>query len=284
MRKLLMTIFLASAAVSPALADPDDRAERQAARAERQQAKEEARAERSERAAPVQAVRPPVNGQGHFDGAQQGGGQQPLAYRQQGQPNGGPDPRQVEAYRAARAANNDSGDSVRNWGGERRRQVNEQRQQVLEDRGQRMDNQALRHSDRPLPNVMRTRVPVVSVVPRPGTQPPMRVDNRRRDRVRWSDNWRRDNRYDWRNWRDRNRNRFRIGIYYDPFGWGYQPYSIGWRLWPSYYGSSFWINDPWQYRLPYAPPGTQWVRYYNDALLVDMYSGEVVDVIRGFFW
>ena len=38
------------------------------------------------------------------------------------------------------------------------------------------------------------------------------------------------------------------------------------------------------YQLPYAPPGTQWVRYYNDVLLVDMYTGQVVDVIHGFFW
>jgi Ni/Co efflux regulator RcnB len=38
------------------------------------------------------------------------------------------------------------------------------------------------------------------------------------------------------------------------------------------------------YGLPYAPPGTEWVRYWNDAVLVDMYTGEVVDVIRDFFW
>ena len=28
----------------------------------------------------------------------------------------------------------------------------------------------------------------------------------------------------------------------------------------------------------------RWVRYYDDALLVDIYSGEVVDVIYDFFW
>jgi Ni/Co efflux regulator RcnB len=131
---------------------------------------------------------------------------------------------------------------------------------------------------------MRPRVPVVSSVPRPGTQPPLRVENHRGDNVRWNTDWRRDNRYDWRHWRDRHRSHFHLGIYYDPFGWGYQPYSIGWRLWPNYYSSSFWINDPWQYRLPYAPPGTRWVRYYDDALLVDVYTGEVVDVIYSFFW
>ena len=55
-------------------------------------------------------------------------------------------------------------------------------------------------------------------------------------------------------------------------------------MWPSYYSSRYWINDPWYYRLPYAPPGTRWVRYYDDAILVDMWSGQVVDVIYNFFW
>jgi hypothetical protein len=100
----------------------------------------------------------------------------------------------------------------------------------------------------------------------------------------WNRNWRNDRRYDWRDYREHNRSRFHIGVYYDPFGWGYQPYSIGYRLYPGYFSRSFWINDPWSYRLPYAPPGTQWVRYDNDALLVDVYTGEVVDVIRDFFW
>jgi Ni/Co efflux regulator RcnB len=112
----------------------------------------------------------------------------------------------------------------------------------------------------------------------------MRYEGRRDTAVQWNRDWRRDNRYDWRRWRDDHRSRFHVGIYYDPFGWGYQPFSIGWRLWPNYYSSQYWINDPWDYELPYAPPGTQWVRYYNDVLLIDLYSGEVVDVIHGFFW
>jgi hypothetical protein len=33
-----------------------------------------------------------------------------------------------------------------------------------------------------------------------------------------------------------------------------------------------------------AYPGTRWVRYYDDVLLVDVYTGEVVDVIHDFFW
>ena len=83
--------------------------------------------------------------------------------------------------------------------------------------------------------------------------------------------------------RRHNRSLFHIGLYIDPFGWGYQPYSIGYDLAPNYYQQNYWI-DPAIYGLPYPPPGMQWVRYYNDALLIDMYSGQVVDAIQGFFW
>jgi Ni/Co efflux regulator RcnB len=51
-----------------------------------------------------------------------------------------------------------------------------------------------------------------------------------------------------------------------------------------FWGRNYWISDPWQYRLPAAPYGYQWVRYYNDVLLVDTYNGRVVDVIYDFFW
>ena len=128
--------------------------------------------------------------------------------------------------------------------------------------------------------------PAVSRVPREGTQPPVREARRGdRNRVhRWDGNWRRDGRYDWRRWRDRNRSRFHLGIYFDPFGWGYRPYRVGWRMWPHYYRSNYWLSDSWSYRLPYAPPGYRWIRYYDDAVLVDTWDGQVVDVIYNFFW
>ena len=77
---------------------------------------------------------------------------------------------------------------------------------------------------------------------------------------------------------------FRLGRYNDPYGWGYRRCSIGFNLWPSYYGSSYWLNDPWQYRLPPAYGPYRWVRYYDDALLVNIYTGQVVDVIHSFFY
>ena len=101
---------------------------------------------------------------------------------------------------------------------------------------------------------------------------------------RWVRDWRNDNRYDWRRHRDRNRTTFRLGFYYDPFGYSYRRYGLGSYLYPNYYQSNFWINDPWQYRLPPAYGPYRWVRYYNDALLIDTWTGEVVDVIYGFFW
>ena len=99
----------------------------------------------------------------------------------------------------------------------------------------------------------------------------------------WNRDWRSDRRYDWRDYRNEHRSLFRLGIYYDPFGYGYQQFDIGFRLAPVYFGQQYWI-DPAMYELPYPPPGTQWIRYWNDAVLVDMYSGEAVDVIHGFFW
>ena len=112
-------------------------------------------------------------------------------------------------------------------------------------------------------------------------------DNRRwshNDNRRWSSDWRRDHRYDWRSYRNRYSSLYRLNRYYDPYGWNYRRFSTGYNLWPSYYGSSFWLNDPWQYRLPPAYGPYRWVRYYDDALLVNIYTGQVADVIYNFFW
>ena len=117
----------------------------------------------------------------------------------------------------------------------------------------------------------------------------------RRDR-RWSDRsgsrrsgwdrgWRNDNRYDWQRYRYSNRDRFRLGSYYSPYrGYRYNRLSIGLFLDSLFYSNRYWLSDPWQYRLPPAPYGTQWVRYYDDVVLVDVYTGEVLDVIYDFFW
>lgn len=107
-----------------------------------------------------------------------------------------------------------------------------------------------------------------------------------RDYRRWDRNdWRRDNRYDWSNYRNQHRNLYRIGRYYSPYSnYSYNRLSIGFFLDRGFYGQNYWIDDPWQYRLPEVYGPYRWVRYYDDVLLVDIYSGEVVDVIHDFFW
>ena len=61
-------------------------------------------------------------------------------------------------------------------------------------------------------------------------------------------------------------------------------FGIGVVIGAPFYDQRYWIADPWAYRLPPAAGPYRWVRYYDDVLLVDMYSGEVVDVIYDFFW
>ncbi len=78
---------------------------------------------------------------------------------------------------------------------------------------------------------------------------------------------------------------YRAPIYYAPYrGHRYNRISIGFGLSPLFYRQNYWINDPWRYRLPPAYGSYRWVRYYDDALLVDIYDGRVVDAIHGFFW
>jgi len=175
-----------------------------------------------------------------------------------------------------------SSDSVRNWRAEERQRMNSGPKIV--EPTEVTATPRLRQPDHELPTVFRHRVPVVSDTPREGTQPPLRTERRGIETTNWSTHWRNDHKYDWKDWRRRHRSHFHLSIYYDPFGWDYRPYQIGWRLWPSYYSSRYWIYDPWQYRLPYAPPGYRWVRYWDDAVLVDTWTGQVVDVIYNFFW
>lgn len=112
-------------------------------------------------------------------------------------------------------------------------------------------------------------------------------DNRRYDNHRRWDRraWRSNQRYNWYNYRHQNRNIFRLGRYYAPYrGYSYRRLSIGFSISSGFYGSRYWINNPWSYRLPEVYGPYRWVRYYDDVLLVNVYSGEVVDVIYDFFW
>ena len=92
---------------------------------------------------------------------------------------------------------------------------------------------------------------------------------------RWGDN-------DWRDWRGRNRGVYARGNWRAPFR--YNAFRPGVRIAPNYWGSAYWINDPWQYRLPPAGWGQRWVRHYDDVLLIDTRRGIVLRVINNFYW
>jgi hypothetical protein len=264
MRKILYSLLLATTVATPALAQQttrDDRAtarqERHAeqvqAREERSQAREQVRAERvqtqaPQRMAPERNVTPPSR-LGGGGGAYVNERGQPTLDRQQ----------------------------VRDNMIQDREQMRMDRQQLRENRQPNMDAR-----DRFVARPGRITPPTNARPDRPAPPPPTAYNNVQTPQ--WSTRWRNDQRYDWQNYRRHHRSIFHLGIYYDPFGWGYQRWGIGWRLWPSYYSDNYWLDDPAYYALPYAPWPLKWVRYYDDALLVNVYTGEVVDVMYDFFW
>lgn len=290
MRKLLMGVLMAATAATPVLAQDNDggwrgrghnggeqRAEQRAERAEaREQRAEQQRTEqpRAERQQAYQARQAEVQ---QVQVQQQQAAQQTRSWqgRQGGTwSRGGSDAGQREAlqqqFEASRRANAQvSADMPAHY--QRNAAENERRyeQQTLRQQGYRGDRTTRGTYDR-------------------GSY---RGDNYgRNDAYRsgsrdWSRNWRNDNRYDWQRYRSSNRNLYRFGQYYSPYrNYGYQRVGIGLILDSLFYSDRYWISDPWQYRLPPAPYGTRWVRYWDDALLVDVYSGEVVDVVYDFFW
>lgn len=106
-----------------------------------------------------------------------------------------------------------------------------------------------------------------------------------RDFRRWDNRWRSNRTYNWHDYRRSNVRIFRPGAYYAPYrNHRYSRLNIGFQLDSLFFQPRFFINDPWAYRLPAAYGPYQWVRYYDDVLLVDIYTGEVVDVIDNFFW
>ena len=282
MRKFLISILLAGAAASPAFAqDQGDRGERddrghrheqqqqqqgdrQQVREERQQAREQIRAERGADGPQFQMR------QQQFEARQQ-----QFEARQQ----------QVQAQQQEEQQGFDRrqrADGVSRWTRDNVQQAGET-SRWTRDPNQRAGETGSWTRDRSGWTGERTTIRDYGDF-RPSRSSEQRVTERSRwTSGSWNRDWRNDRRYDWRRYRNSHRSVFRLGIYLDPFGYNYRPYSIGYRLIPAYYSQNYWFDSA-MYGLPYPPPGTRWVRYWDDALLVDLYTGEVVDVIQNFFW
>ncbi len=104
----------------------------------------------------------------------------------------------------------------------------------------------------------------------------------RDDRRHWRDERysRTDRRDEWR-WQG---SRDRGPGYAYPQGYGYRPWTVGYRLPPPYWGQRYWIANPGIYRLPPAWGGTRWVRVGPDALLIRVFDGTIVRAVRGLYW
>jgi hypothetical protein len=82
----------------------------------------------------------------------------------------------------------------------------------------------------------------------------------------------------------RSHQRYRYGYYNPPIGFYAHSWAFGEILPRAWYGSDYLLEDWWNYGLPYPPPGYDWVRVGDDALLIDNYTGRVVQVVRDIFW
>ena len=102
----------------------------------------------------------------------------------------------------------------------------------------------------------------------------------------WDRSWRQSGRYNWNGDRASNRAAYHLPRYYAPHEWsgGYRRFSPGARLSSPLFAERYWIEDVYAYRLPEAYGPYRWVRFYNDALLVDVEAGDVVDAVNDIFW
>lgn len=129
---------------------------------------------------------------------------------------------------------------------------------------------------------------------RPGNsnnRPNWNHDGRPDNRPGWNggNNNRPGGRPDYSGFRDYHRNfnasrRFRAPSYHRPSGWYYRRWTYGQILPSLFWASQYWLNDYISYDLPPPPPGAVWVRYGNDAILIDRYSGEIITVEYDVFY
>jgi Ni/Co efflux regulator RcnB len=72
--------------------------------------------------------------------------------------------------------------------------------------------------------------------------------------------------------------------YIYPPGWTYQRWEVGAVLPPFFLARDYWFADWAALGFDPPPPGYEWVRYGPDLLLVDINSGQVVDVAYDVFY
>lgn len=290
MKKTLLAAIIAATALVPPAALAQDRGHRGGNR-ERVQNNENAGGgaqregrgnwgggDRGQRAEAQPRPQAQPQQQRSWGGQRSDGGQARGNWRSQ-QPAQVQAPAQTQQRQEWRGNRGDNGGTRGQWNNGQQTQQRPQAQQQRDWRGGRGDNRGGWNNNDRNDN-------------RGGWNSNNRNDNRgnwnnnRGNSSRWNSGWRSNSRYNWSSYRNSNRNNFRLPRYYAPSGWGYgyRRFGIGFTLNSILFGSQYWINDPFYYRLPEVDGPYRWVRYYNDALLVDIYTGEVVDTVYDIFW
>jgi Ni/Co efflux regulator RcnB len=73
------------------------------------------------------------------------------------------------------------------------------------------------------------------------------------------------------------------GRYLPPRGYRYRVWVVGQMLPRPYWVRRYWILDYWDYNLDEPSNGLEWIRYGSDALLVNLRTGQVVEVVSDVF-
>jgi Ni/Co efflux regulator RcnB len=77
--------------------------------------------------------------------------------------------------------------------------------------------------------------------------------------------------------------RYHVGPYFRPNGWYFRTWAFGDFLPWGWYAPQYYLD--WAaYGLPPPPVGCEWIREGNDAVLVDIWTGEVLSVDYGVFY
>ena len=76
---------------------------------------------------------------------------------------------------------------------------------------------------------------------------------------------------------------YHIGPYHRPGGWVAHRWAYGQILPRVYFGPQYFIGDYWLFGLEVPPVGFEWVRDDDDALLVNIQTGEILQVEYGIF-
>ena len=76
---------------------------------------------------------------------------------------------------------------------------------------------------------------------------------------------------------------YHIGVYNRPAGWANHRWAYGQILPRAYWASQYILADYWLFALEVPPAGYEWVRDDDDALLVNVSTGEILQVEYGVF-